>query len=681
MPDKKSAAHGDEQPSANHGDTPELKPATLDTFMKEQANADEPSPKKDVAETTVSAQKTTSDEPAEGTTDVPDTTEKTEESEKSGDADTDEPDFKTPEETAQADQPADAALQDGQTDEPEVQPQFKPVVSNHMGKWSRFKGWCGRHKVVVTILAILIVLGALAGIPWTRYKIGGLFLKQTISVEVMDSQTHKAVSSAVIKAKDVTVKTNNKGFADVKLPIGTTNITIEKTYYTSAKVTTVVPVLKPKDRVMVDLKATGRQVPITVLNSISGKPIENAVVMASETEGKTDKDGHVTMVLPTTSATVKAMVHADGYNDGDATFQVTGQTVAANTVRLVPSGSVYFLSNQSGKIDVVKTNLDGTGRKVVLAGTGKETPLQTAMIASRDWKYLALLSKRDGGENAKIYIIDTATGKITLAESDLQNSNLIGWSGHTLTYQGTTPGVDYSDTGSRVIKGYTVEVAKSVVLDQTQSETVAGGKVYTTFTNINLTKDGLVYGVSWSNQGSSTEPLTGKSDVIRRTTVDGKTKKDIRNFNPVTFSALEARAYGPDEVYFTIYDQQNAKTLYFEYEDGLLKTVSLDQESFYVTAYPTYLFSPSGSHTVWSKLVDGRHTVFVGDQDAKNEKQIFADTNYDVYGWYTEDYVLLSKNSSELYIMSVNGGTPHKISSYFKPDVNFSGYGYGYGGL
>jgi len=78
---------------------------------------------------------------------------------------------------------------------------------------------------------------------------------------------------------------------------------------------------------------------------------------------------------------------------------VTTDKVAANQFKLAPVGKVFFLSNAGGKIDVVSTNLDGTDRKVVLAGTGKEDRNNTVLLASSDWKYLALLSLRDGGNN------------------------------------------------------------------------------------------------------------------------------------------------------------------------------------------------------------------------------------------------------------------------------------------
>jgi len=52
--------------------------------------------------------------------------------------------------------------------------------------------------------------------------------------------------------------------------------------------------------------------------------------------------------------------------------------------------------------------------------------------------------------------------------------------------------------------------------------------------------------------------------------------------------------------------------------------------------------------------------------------------------WFTDKYLLVSKDNSELYILPVAGLTgdtlPYKISDYYRPDISYNGYGRGYGG-
>ena len=646
MPEKpKTASAGDEPTPSKSGDTPALNQEALDTLAKDDTPKVSPA----------------LDDGAEAAEPLSEVKEGNDTS------------FQTPDEIA--------ASESEQPQEPSEEPNApSQVVVSHHG--NRFKQWCGRHKILVTLLALLFVLGVLAAVPWTRYKIGGLFLKQTISVEVMDSQTHKPVTSAVVTARNMSAKTNNKGFADLKLPVGTTTVTVEKTYYATAKITTVVPILKPKHHIMVDFKATGRQVPLTVVNSISGKPIENAVVTAANTEGKTDRDGRLTMVLPASSSSVKATVHASGYNDGSLTIQVTGQTVAANTVRLTPSGMTYFLSNQSGKIDVVKTNLDGTNRQTVLAGTGKEDAQGTALLASRDWKYLALLSKRDGGDFAKLFLIDTSSDKVTTMDEGQAAFTLVGWSGHNFAYNVTRTKQQIWQNGYQALKAFDAETGKIATLDQTQGVGDQGKNAFQQFGNFYITDLGIVYSDVWGSQSFDSSLLSDKTSAIRLVNVTSKNKKDLKTYTANNYGYIQSRLYEPQGIYFGIYSASESKNHFYTYEDGAVKDANdITQDAFNGGTYPTYLYSPSGNNTLWSDFRDGKHTIFVGDKNGDNGKEVLKDSSYDVYGWYTNDYVLLNKDSSELYILPVGGGTPQKISNYYKPNLTFQGYGYGYGGL
>jgi hypothetical protein len=78
---------------------------------------------------------------------------------------------------------------------------------------------------------------------------------------------------------------------------------------------------------------------------------------------------------------------------------------------------------------------------------------------------------------------------------------------------------------------------------------------------------------------------------------------------------------------------------------------------------------------------DGKYNLFVGNQLGDDKKSVGTLGDYNTYGWYTDNYLLVSKSSSELYIMPKNGGAALKISDYFKPSQYFSGYGGGYGGI
>jgi hypothetical protein len=143
---------------------------------------------------------------------------------------------------------------------------------------------------------------------------------------------------------------------------------------------------------------------------------------------------------------------------------------------------------------------------------------------------------------------------------------------------------------------------------------------------------------------------------------------------------VDVKAYEPDSVVVRVPNGTAAS--FYEYENGTLTSRSdLSDQKFYNDAYPTYLVSPGGNQVFWSEARDGKNTLFVGDKNAENSKQIATLSPYVAYGWYSDKYLLLSKNSSELYIMAASGGEAKKVTDYHKPFADFSGYGYGYGGL
>jgi len=122
-----------------------------------------------------------------------------------------------------------------------------------------------------------------------------------------------------------------------------------------------------------------------------------------------------------------------------------------NHFTITPTGKVYFLSNLKGTLDVVKSDLDGTNRQTVVSGTGKEEPRFTSLLASRDWRYLVLKSKRDTPE-ASLYLLDTQTDKLTRFDTGAGDYQLVGWYGHNFIFNVTHSSVSYWQNGRQTLK-------------------------------------------------------------------------------------------------------------------------------------------------------------------------------------------------------------------------------------
>lgn len=550
--------------------------------------------------------------------------------------------------------------------------------------FKRFFAGYWHHKKWTLILTVLLIAGAILGLPWSRYLILGHFVEKTYSVQLIDTTTNSPISGAKLSIAGNSAVTDAKGKAKLHAKVGKRNLEIDKKYYKTYTKYIFVGLASQKSDDQISLVATGRQVPIVIINKLTGKPLANASLKAVGTEVKTDKEGKATIVLPADKPVLAGTVTGKGCNDSKVSIQVTESSVKANEFALVSSGKLYFLSKFSGKIDVVKTDLDGSNRETVVAGTGKEEEGNTVLLASRDWKYLALMSKRDSGLS-KLHLIDTSTDKMSVMDEGDASFSLSGWSNHTFVYSVTRAKVDIWQPNRLAVKTYDAEKKQVLTVDQNEAEGDATNYKSQYLESFFLLRDKLVYVTRWFNYSpfNASNATPEKSNTIREVTVGTTVKKDVKTFPTNQYFIQRVIAYKSDELYFDFYGQADNKEHYFEYSSGTVTPVSEanQQQINDNTTYPTYLSSPDDSKTFWSEQRDGKDTFFVGDADSENGKQVAALNEYQIYGWYSEDYLLLSKKGSELYLLPAVGGTPLKVSDYHKSQLSYRGYGGGYGGL
>ena len=553
------------------------------------------------------------------------------------------------------------------------------------GKLKRLLAGYWRKKKLTLPLTLLVLVGVLLAVPFTRYKALGLVLKQTVDVSIKDATTSNPVTEASVTIAGKTAKTDKKGVAHLTaVPVGSRTMSVTKKYYTTTSSTVLVPILKQKSSFNVQMTATGRQVPLMVQDKITGKMLENVLVKSDDAEARSDKDGNVNLVLPAGKATVDVTLSADGFNDLKTAVKVTETVDKANTFELVPSGKLYFLSKKSGKIDVVKTNLDGSSRETVLAGTGKEEDQDTALLASRDWKYLALKSKRDSNL-AKIYLIETDTDKLTTIDEGNATFSLTGWSEHRFVYTVNRNGVESWQSKQAALKSYNAESKQITTLDENSAEGTSNNDYATqSLSSVYIIDKVLVYNKRWFGSYNYAG-LANKQMSVLAVQADGSNKHTLKDFQAGSNNFMEESLYKPNELYLQVHiDNQAAQ--FFETDGLTIKTApsNITQDSFSKT-YATYLLSPSGKSTFWADARDGKHTLFTGSPTGDDSKEIATLSEYSSYGWYSDNYLLVSKSGSELYIMPVagtkDGGQVLKITDYHKPAFDYNGYGGGYGGL
>lgn len=539
-----------------------------------------------------------------------------------------------------------------------------PAEPEQPGKLKRFFAGYWRRKWWTVPLTIIVLVGIVMGVPASRYGILGSFMQRTYTVTVVDSTTHTPVSNAKLAFGTTSVVTNSNGVGKVTAKVGDRPLTITKQYYKKYAGTVFVGLSSSGDHRTVDLVATGRQVPVSVINTLTGKHVAGATISVLDTQVKTNASGTATITLPTTAATYTATVTASGYNSATTKVTVTGKVVPSNTFSITPSGRVYYLSNLTGTMNVYSANLDGSNRQVVLTGTGNETASTTNMYHSSDWDYLALITNRTGSDN-ELYVINTSTGQLTTADSTQGEYSAIGWSGHTFVYELEDSSLQNWQAGMYTLKSYDADTGKTTTLDSSQA---VGNSNDFADENISFAPeiiDGkIIYAWAWSSYAPA--EYNGKSDQILSINVNGADKTVLKSYSVGSSSPsgyTNFVAYSPSELYVAY--GNNTGTTYYVYQNGTLTQSNTLTSSTFWSSYPTYYMSPSGDQTFWSTVRDGKNSLIVGDAGGDNGTTIASLSNYTAVGWYNNNYVLVSK-SNELYIMPVSGGKATEIGAFLQ---------------
>ena len=564
----------------------------------------------------------------------------------------------------------------------------KPVSGS--SRWQRLRGWYLARKKLSIPISILAALLLLLTIPATRYPLAGLVLKKNFTLQVTDQTTLAPVSGATVSSGSISALTDGNGKVNLRLAVGHHSVNIAKKYYQNRRADVLVPILGQKTPPVITAQATGRQVKITVKNTVSNKSLADVDIKVLDVTAKTDKDGKALLVLPAGEASQKASLSLSGYNSADVTLKVSDTAVAENNFAITPAGKVYFLSKQSGKIDVVKANLDGSARETILAGTGREDNQNTVLLASRDWKYLALLSRRDS-DLAKLYMIETSTDKVTAVDEGNATFSLIGWSDANFVYQVDRIGYQLWQPKAQALKSYNAASKKISILDETDAQ---GSNDFDynheSFSDVYIVGQRLVFVKSWYSTYSDNVSLSDNQLGIYSINVAGGNRSTNKTFGYAQNQSTYEQSFlaKPDEIFFQVVEK-SADAKYLVYANGQVTEKPSIKDAFdnYLNGgqYITYLQSPSGNSTFWSESRDGKNSLFIGDAAGGNAKQIASASDYQTYGWYSEDYLLASKNSSELYILTGAGIKKDtealKITDYHKPVLSYPGYGGYYGGI
>lgn len=554
----------------------------------------------------------------------------------------------------------------------EPQPAKKtPIASS---RWQRFRGWYGSHKKYVIPATVLLILLILVAVPWSRYKAAGIVLKKNFTIEILDASSRSPVSGATVSTGSASSQTDGNGRATLHLSAGSQSLLISKKYYREQRAKILVPILSQKTTPAIAVEATGRQVKIVVKNLITHKTLGDVDIKIADITAKTDKNGEAVIVLPPGTEEQKATLGLEGYSAAEVSVKISAAEVLENNFNLTPAGKVYFMSKRTGKLDLMKANLDGSEAKVVAAATGKERDYDTVLLPSPNWKYVALFARRTTSyPTPQIYILSTEDDELLGVDNSSADYTLYGWSGDNLIYTVSRSDLPEWQTGRDKLKSYNAATGKITLLNQNSAVGDSNTSAYEYYTFVMVSGEDVIYAKNWTlvydeESGYPEALVAGKKNTLSVISASGQGSKQITSYelNP----EIQYSRHSPRGFYiWQDYDEDK----FYDYTVGSAapKAVSLDTDEFY-DAYKTFYVSPSGKKALWAEARDGKFTIFVSDAEGLNAKTIASLDKFNVYGWYNDDYVLVTKDDSELYIMGAEGGKPVKITD-FHPTA-YSGY-------
>jgi hypothetical protein len=210
----------------------------------------------------------------------------------------------------------EASLNDSAEPADENPAQPNPGIKTE-GKKHWFKDFARtkKGKIILAVSAAVLVIALVFAIPASRYAVAGLVIKKDLNVSVVDSETGKPVSAVQLMVQGQTAKTDAKGKATFHVPVGQWRVSTKKTYYKDADGTTLVPILSNQTPVQIAIDATGRQVPVTITNRISGAALAGVEITAGASVVTTADDGQATIILPADKTTVNATFKLDKFNN------------------------------------------------------------------------------------------------------------------------------------------------------------------------------------------------------------------------------------------------------------------------------------------------------------------------------------------------------------------------------
>lgn len=506
-------------------------------------------------------------------------------------------------------------------------------------KQAYFKWW--DHRVLrYSTLGVLTALIAVVVIvtPVRNAVLNALGVRTSVSVTAIDGSTTLPLKNVILSAGTVQTKTNSKGYAKLQgIKLGEQEVKLHKAGFKDVKKMMQLG-MRTTDLGEVSLKAVGTQYTFVLTDYFSAKPLKDVNIVSGEATTVSDKTGTAILtVAPSDDINVSVEIEKQGYRTEK--IEVAAEATKPTALKLVPAPKEVFISKESGKYDLYKMDLDGQNKKVLLAGTGLETPA-VQVIISPDGKRAAMVSTRDDKRNKDGYllsaltIIDVDSGDTEVIEH-AEQITLLGWSGTMLVYQQTVAEASAANANRNKITSYEYTDSKRIQV-----------------ANANYFNGAILSGNTVYYVVSSIDPSV--IGGFMRTNVDGTNKKTLHE-------GEVWQLYRSD--YKTLKFQTPDK--WYDYKIGGTTVVVANPPANYSPR--KYLDSSDGKLSVWVDDRDANGALMEYSVADGKERQVTVQKGMiEVMRWVNERVVIYrTMNGSQIdeHAISLDGGEPKQLAT------------------
>jgi len=513
---------------------------------------------------------------------------------------------------------------------------LKTRLKNFFSAW-----WNNKKARWATIAGLVIILVLAVSLPISRYfLLNTAGVRGSASLTVLDDSTQLPLKNVQVSLAGQTSKTDDNGLVTLNhLKLGKSTLVIQKLAFANqSKSITIGWGSNPLGNQVI--RAVGAQYTFLVKDWLSTKAVASAEATSGDASAKSDSSGKIVLTIASTEATtLPVTIASTGYRNEKITLDLT--TKLAQTVNMVPARQQVFISNQSGKDDLFKIDIDGKNQKLILAGTGSEQD-NIALVSHPTDEVAAMVSTRDNVHNADGFLLSTLTlvnlsndTTVTVAQSE--RIQIIGWLGNNLIFVQIAAGASANNPKRYQLIAYDYKAAIKNVLASANS-----------FNDVLVAQNNVYYAPA---------SASGNPGGLFRISADGKTKatllsQEVWNIFRVSYNS------------FTLSGQQD----WYQYNLSDVLPTKLPA----APANPKnvlYLDSPDGKHSLWVDQRDGKGVLLSYDTTAKKDTVLETQSglNYPVR-WLNNStlvYRIHTPTETADYVMSASGGQPHKIRDVF----------------